>query len=79
VPRQGFDYPRLDPGLDQYRVIMLDGSVTVYRNWFQDYSLGTITALLDTNGFAITEARSHLCGRPYAPESPCIGLAAMQR
>jgi hypothetical protein len=79
VPRQGFDYPGLDLSLDQYCVIIPDDSMTVYRNWFRDFSLGTITALLDTSGFAITEAWSHQCGTPYAPESPRIGLAAIQR
>ena len=50
VLEQGFDYPEESIWLDQYTVIEADGKVSVYRNWFQDYTPETITAELEQGG-----------------------------
>jgi iron-sulfur cluster assembly accessory protein len=47
VLEQGYDYPETDLWLDQYIVVDEDGAA-VYRNWFHDYNLGTIKAVLTT-------------------------------
>lgn len=71
---EGFDYPELSIWLDQYTVIEANGSLSVYRNWFQDYTPETITAELLQGGFAVESFWSDLIGQPYAPDSEWIGL-----
>jgi hypothetical protein len=76
---QGFDYPELDLYLDQYIVVTEDGRIAVYRNWFQDYSLDTITSVLVAHGFAVKAAWSDLAGAPYDARSEWIGIVAQKR
>jgi hypothetical protein len=38
VLEEGFDYPEQSLWLDQYTVVEGDGNISVYRNWFQDYT-----------------------------------------
>ena len=47
VLEEGFDYPEQSIWLDQYTTIEADGKVSVYRNWFQDYTPETISAELE--------------------------------
>jgi len=75
VLEQGFSYPD-DLFLDQYTVIEADGRISVYRNWFQDYSPETIRAELGAAGFAIESLMGDLTGRPFSPDSEWIGLVA---
>jgi SAM-dependent methyltransferase len=74
VLEEGFDYPEQSIWLDQYTVIEADGKVSVYRNWFQDYTPETIAAELCAAGFSIESVHGDLAGAPYTPESEWIGL-----
>ncbi|GAK52220.1 hypothetical protein U14_03471 [Candidatus Moduliflexus flocculans] len=78
VLTQGFDYPELSLYLDQYIVVESDGRMTVYRNWFQDYTRETITAELAQNGFVVQSAWSDLTGSPYSDEADWIGIIAQK-
>jgi SAM-dependent methyltransferase len=79
VLAQGFAYPDRDIFLEQYFVIDVNGAMTVYRNWFQDYTVATITAVLERQGFAIDGVWSDLTGRPHVPDSEWIGVVARKR
>ena len=61
---EGFDYPEDDVWLDQY-IIVDEKEVTVYRNWFHDYSLRTINEVLEKAGFSILQIWNDLDGTPY--------------
>ncbi len=74
VLEEGFDYPEDLIWLDQFTVIEADGKVTVYRNWFQDYTPETITAELSQGGFVVESLYSDLLGTPYMPNTEWIGL-----
>jgi SAM-dependent methyltransferase len=70
----GFDYPEESIWLDQAIVLTEDGRVVVYRNWFQDYTVETITTELEDNGFAVDGHWGDFCGLAYTPESEWIAL-----
>lgn len=74
VLEEGFDYPENSIWLDQYTVIEADGKITVYRNWFQDYTPEAITAELIQGGFCVDGFYSDLTGTPYLPDSEWIGV-----
>jgi SAM-dependent methyltransferase len=76
VLEQGFDYPEQSLYLDQYVVIEADGTISVYRNWFQDYDMAAIAAELEGNGFEIEGVWGDLTGTPYTEESEWIGVVA---
>ena len=76
VLEEGFDYPEQSIWLDQYAVIEADGKVSVYRNWFQDYTPDSITAELTRGGFCVESLWGDLTGASYHPESEWIGLIA---
>jgi SAM-dependent methyltransferase len=69
-----FDYPEQDTFLDQYQVIEETGTLTTYRNWFQCFTLETITAELAHCGFDVIGAYSDLLGTPYHSGSEWIGI-----
>ena len=71
---EGFDYPEHSIWLDQYTVIEADGKISVYRNWFQDYTPESIAAELGQNNFAVDSLWGDLTGNPCTPESDWIGL-----
>ena len=73
VLEQGFAYEN-DVSLDQYIVIEASGKITVYRNWFQDYTPETISAELESNGFTVESLWSNLTGAPYTPTTEWIGV-----
>jgi len=73
VLEEGFDYPEQSIWLDQYTVIEEDGNVSVYRNWFQDYTPETITDELSQGGFSVESLWGDLTGTTYSPESEWIG------
>lgn len=79
VLTQGFAYPDQDIFLEQYIVIDAEGAVTVYRTWFQDYTVTTITETLARHGFVIDGIWSDLTGRPYDTASEWIGVVARKR
>jgi 2-polyprenyl-3-methyl-5-hydroxy-6-metoxy-1,4-benzoquinol methylase len=74
VLEEGFDYPEQSIWLDQYTVIEANGKVSVYRNWFQDYTPETITTELTRGGFHVESIWRDLTGQPYTPNSEWIGL-----
>ncbi len=74
VLEEGFDYPERSIWLDQYTVIEADGKVSVYRNWFQDYTPESITTELMAGGFTVESFWGDLTGQPYTQDSEWIGL-----
>jgi len=74
VLEQGFDYPELAIYLDQYIVIQADGRLSVYRNWFRDFTPETITAELTRGGYRIQSIWGDLCGAAYTANSEWIGV-----
>ena len=76
VLEQGFDYPDQSIHVDQYIVIEADGTLSIYRNWFQDHTPQTITAELEAGGFAVQSLWGDLTGTPYAPGTEWIGIVA---
>jgi SAM-dependent methyltransferase len=78
VLEQGFDYPEQNIYLDQFVVIEEDGTLSVYRNWFQDYTRQTITAELEAGGFAVQGVWNDLTGTPYAEGGEWIGIVALE-
>lgn len=79
VLEEGFDYPELDIFLDQAIVIEESGKVSVYRNWFQDFSKATITRELEENDFAIHSVWGDLTGQLYREDTPWIGVIARKK
>ncbi len=71
---QGFGYPDQAIWLDQYTVIEADGKVTVYRNWFQDFTPETIRTELSNGGFVVDSLWGDLTGTPFTPGSEWIGV-----
>lgn len=76
---EGFDYPEQSLWLDQYTVIEADGKLSVYRNWFQDYTPEAITAELSQGGFSVESLWGDLTGKSYTPESEWIGLITCKK
>jgi SAM-dependent methyltransferase len=71
---EGIDYPEQNIWLDQAVVIEENGKISIYRNWFQDYTPETITAELQAGGFAFESLWGDLTGELYADSSEWIGL-----
>jgi len=79
VLEEGFDFPDQSIWLDQYTVIEIDRKVSVYRNWFQDYTPDTITDELEQGGFSVGSLWGDLTGQPYSPNSEWIGIVASRK
>jgi len=76
VLEQGFDYPEYDTWLDQYIILDEIGTVTVYRNWFHDYTLATINDVMEKAGFQIKQVWNDLTGTPFDAKGGWIGILA---
>jgi SAM-dependent methyltransferase len=76
VLEQGFDYPEYSIYLDQIIVVDADDKVSVYRNWFQDYTRESITNELESGGFAVESIWNDLLGTPYSEDAEWIGVIA---
>ena len=74
VLEDGFDYPRQAIFLDQAIAIEESGKVSVYRNWFQDFTSKTITAELEMGGFAVQSIWNDLLGTPFTGNGGWIGI-----
>lgn len=74
VLEQGFDYPKRSIWLDQFITIEADGKMTVYRNWFQDYTPEAISDELSAGGFVVESLWGDLTGHPYTSQSEWIGV-----
>jgi SAM-dependent methyltransferase len=79
VLEEGFDYPEQSIWLDQYTVIEGDGKISVYRNWFQDYTPETITEELAQGDFSVESLWGDLTGTHYSPGSEWIGIIASKK
>ena len=77
--QEGFEYPEQVIWLDQYTVIEADGTLSIYRNWFQDYTPESITAELSQAGFPVESLWGDLTGTPYTPESEWIGVVTTRK
>lgn len=75
VLERGFSYPG-DLYLDQYIVIDENGKISVYNNWFQDFTADRIKAELNACGFEIESLWSDLTGSHFSPSSDWIGVVA---
>lgn len=73
--QEGFAYPDDDVWLDQY-IIIDEKEVTVYRNWFHDYSLRTINDVLEKAGFSILQIWNDLDGTPYEEDGDWLAVVA---
>lgn len=71
---EGFDYPEQSIFLDQAIVIEANGRVSVYRNWFQDYTRESITDELEKGGFAVQSVWSDLAGTTFTEDTEWIGV-----
>jgi len=76
VLEQGFDYPKEDTWLDQYIVVDEHGS-KVYRNWYHDYSLDSINAVLNAAGFNTKYVWNDLTGSPFTAGGDWIAIGAV--
>ena len=79
VLERGFDYPELSIFLDQAVVLEDNGKLSVYRNWFQDFSRETITHELENGGFAVQSVWNDLMGTPFTEDTEWIGIVAQRR
>ena len=77
VLEMGFDYPDKDLWLDQYIVIDKDDT-KVYRNWFHDYSLASIKAVMSGAGFQINHVWNDLTGSEYSSDGDWIAISAVK-
>ncbi|MBP7961029.1 MAG: class I SAM-dependent methyltransferase [Caldilineaceae bacterium] len=73
---EGFAYPEQSIFLDQAIVIDGSGDVSVYRNWFQDFTLETITAELEAGDFVVQSVWNDLVGTPFSEDTEWIGIVA---
>lgn len=73
----GHIYPE-DIFLNQHVVIVPDGTITVYRFWFQDYTPERITAELAAHGFVLDSYWGDLAGAPYTPDCEWLGVIAVR-
>lgn len=78
VLEQGFDYPDQSIWLDQYVVLEADAKISVYRNWFQDYTPETIAAELARGGFAVQSLWGDLTGQPLTTDGEWIGVVTQR-
>lgn len=79
VLEQGFDYPERSIFLDQAVVLEVNGKLSVYRNWFQDFNRETITEELENGGFAVQSVWNDLLGTPFTEDTEWIGIVAQRK
>lgn len=78
VLEEGFDYSEADTWLDQY-IVIDDQACKVYRNWFHDYSLESISRVLHSVGFEVKQAWNDLTGSPFLEGGEWIGIVAEKK
>lgn len=77
VLEQGFDYPEEAAWLDQY-IVIDETNVKVYRNWFKDYSLSSVRAVLKGFGFEVSHAWNDLTGSSFTDDGEWIAICAQK-
>ena len=78
VLEQGFDYPDQSIYLDQSIVIAADGMLSVYRNWFQDFTQASISSEIIRAGLRVESLWNDLQGTPLSEGSDWIGVVAQK-
>ena len=78
VLEEGFDYPEQSIFLDQAIVIEENNKISVYRNWFQDFTRETITQELEAGGFTVQSVWKDLLGTPFTGDTEWIGIVAQR-
>jgi SAM-dependent methyltransferase len=76
VLEQGFDYPEENTWLDQY-IVVDEHDSKVYRNWFHDYSLDSINAVLNAAGYNTKYVWNDLTGSPFTADGEWIAIGAV--
>ena len=76
VLEEGFQYDN-DIWLDQYIVADNEG-VQVYRNWFNDYTVETISEIIQNCGFKIIDMKGDLTGESLKEDSEWIAIIAQK-
>lgn len=75
VLEQGFVYDD-NITMEQYIVIEADGTQTLYRNWFQDYTQATLLPILESFGYNEVDVYGDLTGSPYREPDDWMGIVA---
>jgi len=78
VLEEGFDYPEQSIWLDQYTTIEADEKMTIYRNWFQDYTPEMIKEELAQGGFEVKSLWNDLMGTPITSDTEWIGVVTQR-
>jgi SAM-dependent methyltransferase len=78
VLEQGFDYPDQSIYLDQSIVIAADGMLSVYRNWFQDFTQASISSEIIRAGLRVESLWNDLQDTPLSEGSDWIGVVAQK-
>lgn len=76
VLEEGFQYDN-DIWLDQY-IVAADDGVQVYRNWYHDYTVETISEIIQNCGFKIIDMRGSLTGESLKEDSEWIAIVAQK-
>jgi hypothetical protein len=70
---QGFIYHD-NISAHQFIVMQADGTQTIYRNWYHDYTATTIAPIVTAQQFEIIDINADLIGTPYSDESDWCGV-----
>ena len=76
---QTISYPEQALQLDQYSIIEADGTLSVYRNWRQEYTEESIATELAAGGFDVQSFWGDLTGMPATMDSEWIGIVARKK
>ncbi len=76
VLEQNYTYPEQAVCLHQNMVIDNEGTISIYRNWFHDYTLQSLTPVLEKAGFHIEQVWNDLTGSPYQEGGDWMALVA---
>lgn len=76
VLEEGFQYNN-DIWLDQY-IVADDEGVQVYRNWFHDYTVETISEIIQNCGFKIIDMMGSLTGECLKEDCEWIAIIAQK-
>lgn len=78
VMERGFTYPD-DIFAEEYFVIEDSGVITLYRNWYHDYTDKTLPPIVEHAGYDIIEFCADLTGTPYTDDSGWCAVVAKCR
>ena len=78
VLEEGFSYPEQALTLNQYVIVEADGTVTVYRNWFQAFTPPSIAAELEAQGFDVELVGGGMRGSAYSEHTEWLSVLAQR-